>query len=410
MEFNSSVLPVDVFERLAELRTKPLIQNKVCPILDTEKIPCSLPKEQVPSVPPSVESQATHGVVPPLVEQNHIVVPHEVILINNNDPPKGDPLSSPSAVQDDPTRDDCSRVQYNYCPQCFLPMTVINSCEYRCTKCGLCLPYEACEAPDRDSIIFSDITMSSGHFGHSDHYYGTSSRSNTQHLAVLQHLCYNAKDYLGQGPSFPLDVLREAADQFHEWQKNVKEAIVDESGQVIGERKFVKRNSRKDEILATLIYSVGIKYNQARKEKDVAELMKLKTHGFSRGKSIISNLASRGKLELPDMTESSRGYICRYMGTLGIDEKYYDFVDDLVKRSDEQSIGMYSQIASKVAGAIWILSQNCGLGISAKAIEKATDGTRKNTFTKFCKAIMSNLAKFADIFTKYGVPLDSVAI
>lgn len=297
--------------------------------------------------------------------------------------------------------------QHNYCPDCKVPMELSGS-EYQCHACGLTQKNELecnngnSSIKDHDDTVSSSIRITTG-TNRGRFYNVQGDYTKTQRKAILTQLLQHQSRYTG--PAFPLNVLNATATQYNRIQKMITEDDLDENGKVRGQKKFVRRGSIKDEILAALLYFECIRENVVRKKKDIAVFMGLVTNGFSRGENILRNLEAEGKIELPDDNEPVSGYVDRYLEALNIDKpEYGQFIIALVEDSERRKIGVGSQISSKIVGAIWILINKCRLNITAQALEKATDNTKKNTFTKFSNIVLDNIRTFAPIFAMYGIP------
>ncbi|AMN83801.1 hypothetical protein D5b_00382 [Faustovirus] len=209
----------------------------------------------------------------------------------------------------------------------------------------------------------------------------------------------------------PKDVLESVAEKYNVIQKTSQISTQDNEGAEIT-KKFVKRGSIKDEILAALIYYECCRRGLTRKRKDIADFMKLPSQGFSRGEDILRNIINKEDIEIPADKKPTLDFTKRYLEMLGITEEKYEqydryknFIIELVNQSEAFHIGMHSQISSKVVGGIWILNVCCRLGIPASRIEDSTDNTRKNTWMKFCNEIKENYRIFLGVFSDYKVPM-----
>lgn len=297
--------------------------------------------------------------------------------------------------------DDSITDQYNYCPDCKVPMNLSGS-EYHCDHCGLSQQYVADGCKDHDETVSGSIRISTG--ANKGRFYNlTGDYTKTQKKFILEQLLQNQSGFTGN--AFPLNVLNAVATQYNNIQKLITEDDIDETGKVRGQKKFVRRGNIKDEVLAGLIYFECVREKLVRKKKDIAMFMKLPMNGFSRGEDILRNLQAEGKIDVPVDEEPIEGFVDRYLEELNLDNPNYSkFIIDLVNESERRKIGMNSQISSKVVGAIWILICKCGLKITAPALEKAADSTKKNTFTKFYKVVFDNINAFAQVFIRYNVP------
>jgi transcription initiation factor TFIIIB Brf1 subunit/transcription initiation factor TFIIB len=228
----------------------------------------------------------------------------------------------------------------------------------------------------------------------------------TQKRCIIDQLIALAAAY--KGPKIHMAILEKVASQYNDIQRNVREEYVDTKGD-IASHKFVRRDTVKDEILASLLYDACIKEGTVRKKKSIAEFMQLPTNGFARGAGIVRELVATEQICAEVVDEPIMGFVIRYMGQLDIDAKYRGFVCEMVETSEKLRIDTVSQVPSKIAGTIWILTVNCAMGITVKQIEAATDGTKKNTFRKFSRHVVENFRVFAPIFTMYDVPTDMKA-
>lgn len=291
--------------------------------------------------------------------------------------------------------------KYNFCPDCQIPMILAGS-DYQCEVCGRVQPFSGEGYKDTEEIVSGSIRITTGvNKGRFHNISGDYTK--TQMKIILDQLLQNQIGYTGA--AFQLNVLNAAATQYNRIQKYITEDDLDENGKVRGQKKFVRRGNIKDETLAGLIYFEGIREKLVRKKRDIAIFMKLPTYGFSRGEDILRNLQAEGKIDIPVDEEPIEGYVDRYMDGLGLDNPTYPkFVIDLVQESEDRKIGMNSQLSSKIVGAIWVLIDKCRLNITSVALEKATDNTKRNTFTKFYNVVLNNINVFAHIFIKHGIP------
>lgn len=291
---------------------------------------------------------------------------------------------------------------HNYCSDCNIPME-LSGTEYQCNLCGLTSRNETeGTIKDHDETVSANIRITTG--ANRGRFYNiTSDYTKTQKKMIIDQLLQHQVHYAG--PSFPINVLNATATQYNRIQKIITEDEIDENGIVTRQKKFVRRGGIKDEVLAGLIYFECIREKLVRKKKDIATFMGLVTNGFARGENILRNLEAEGKIEIPVDEEPIEGFIDRYLEALNLDDPNYSkFIIDIIVESEKKKIGMNSQISSKIVGAVWILINRCRLGISAQALEKAADNTKKNTFTKFYNIVFANMDVFGMIFDKYNIP------
>lgn len=294
---------------------------------------------------------------------------------------------------------DCSK--YNYCPDCVIPMGVSGS-EYQCGECGRVTEGAGDQIIDHDETTSNGIRITTG-ANKGRFYNNTGDYCKTQKKFILDQLNLNQHKY--NGLPFPQNILNSVAVQYNTIQKYITEDDISADGHVRGQKKFVRRGNIKDEVLAGLIYFECIREKLIRKKRDIAGYMRLPTFGFSRGEDILRNLQAEGKIDIPVDEEPLEGFIDRYIESLGISQKYSDFIIAIVEKSEQLKIGMNSQLSSKIVGALWIVITMCGLRITSKELEKSTDNTKKNTFVKFYKVVFLNIHLFRDIFVKEKIPI-----
>jgi ribosomal protein S27AE len=292
--------------------------------------------------------------------------------------------------------------KHNYCPDCAVPMRKSGP-EYQCTQCGLTQMNEVEEVKSLGEATPGHLRKTSGR-GRGKHYNVAPDYTKTQFKTVFTQLLQHQARY--SGPAISKNILQAAATQYNGIQKMVTEDEYDSYGTVCGQKKFVRRGTIKDEILGGLIFFEGLREGSVRRKKDIAIFMELATGGFSRGESILRNLAADGKIDLPIDAEPVTGFVDRYLEALELDDPTYGpFITGLVDTSERLKLGMNSQISSKIVGAIWVLIVKKRLPITAAALERATDNTKKNTFIKFYNLVSSSPRLFAPVFAAHGVPM-----
>ncbi len=291
--------------------------------------------------------------------------------------------------------------QHNYCSDCQLPMELAG-CEYSCPECGLTKFNEP--STNKNDVAPATIRVSTG-ASRGRYYNVAGDYTKAQRAVIYKQLTNQATLTQYKGPAIPTNVLNSVATKYNILQKTVTEDELDECGIACGKKKFVRRSSNKDEILAALIYFECNIKNVVRKKGDVAMFMGLQSRGFSRGEELLRDLKDEGKIDFDLAEESTRSFVEKYMEALNLENpKYNQFVIDLVEESDKRMIGMGSQLSSKIVGAIWIVIVKCKLAISDTMLEKAADNTKKNTFIKFYNIVLERINIFAHIFSKHGIP------
>jgi hypothetical protein len=289
----------------------------------------------------------------------------------------------------------CTRMDddQNKCPQCQSDM-YLDKCEYHCLCGYVCSLWVECE-PDKEDQMGGTIKLTSGNCKGRVYAINGTGPQLRKRVTMLQLIQNQSKSDI----NFPHDLFAAVANLYNTIQANYLEKC---------NKKFVHRGSIKDEILAALIKFECIKKKITRKNKDIAKFMQLQTTGFSRGEDIVRELHARGLIDII-VDEDPLIYVDRYLEALDLHndenyDRYRSFIIDIVSFSELIKIGMSSQISSKIVGCLWILINKCKLSITLEMLEKKTDDIGKNTYIKFYKLVLYEIAKFVHIFNMYKIP------
>lgn len=182
--------------------------------------------------------------------------------------------------------------------------------------------------------------------------------------------------------------------------------------------KFVRRGNIKDQILASLVYRLLKKKGLVRQRAEIAQIFGLEVTGFSTGESQVQELDKALNLDLiSDPMEELIDYASRYLkqleSTSGLNvynNRNLQFVIDIVMRAEVIKCGIHCYLYSRVAGAIYVLTLELGLGLKNRIIEAACDSCKKNTFERFRKIIMINQRYFQDLIEDFHDSLEDVPI
>lgn len=285
---------------------------------------------------------------------------------------------------------------YNYCIDCKTPMR-ISAEEYICETCGYTTPYNNVHT-DYTNTGSSSIKCSHG--AHKGRHYNMTPADYTkvQLKSTMDLLARNASEYTG--PSIPHDVLSASAQQYNRVQQLSQAQISLDSNR--DDKKFVSRGDIKDEIIAFFISNNCLKNNIWRKASDISKFMKL-PNGFSRGESIVRQLAAKGLIEIYQDEYGSEIFTNKYFESLGLDDDEigHKFVREIIDISYDHYICHESVIISRVVGAIWAYLRKRYPKITCEMLEAAADGTKKTTFMKFYNAIFE-YDVFQPVYIKYG--------
>jgi hypothetical protein len=311
----------------------------------------------------------------------------------------GDEFFNELQAQSHLGRGKAPQLQYNYCVECSLPMELMSN-EYHCKYCGLTRVNDSELGKSLADVTSNMVTGSAG----TRYYSVTNDYTRTQYKMILDQLTAYEKQYTGS--SIPKNVIEATAKAYNSIQREVTDTVYDKEGNIKGDKAFVRRAAQKNRVLAAILYYECIRHKCFRKKREIANFMGLKTDGFAKGEDLIRDLVDSGQIDLHIDDETVEVFVDRFMDALNItNQQYYDFVVALVNKSEECNICMNSQLSSKVVGAIWVLIQKYKLPITINELEKATNSTKKSTFTKFSNSVTADKSVFAGIFRQFGIPV-----
>ena len=298
--------------------------------------------------------------------------------------------------------DPAEIVSIGQCPECKKSMIVVSTTEYLC-ECG---HWE--DGFEKEPVVHGDGGGSlrvQGN-GKTRYYNASGDYSTLQKKTLEDHLAQRVALY--KGTPFPKNVIASAISKYNCVQKNIKQEIINPATGVIEQKKFVRRGSIKDEMLAALIYYEGIRAGITRKKPDVAALMGLQTSGFSHGEDIVRTLVAQQIIDLPIDLETPEGYVVRYLELLGIDPRWTGFVIEMYEVSERVRIGYQTLMTTKLVAFIWLINEQAKLGFTKEIVERSCDNIRGNTFMKFYAVIWTYLPVFARTMKTYGLSWDRV--
>lgn len=271
------------------------------------------------------------------------------------------------------------------------------------------------------------------------HYYHQASIADTNNTDELQTRDASGNVHKSRTRSSDYRAIQIQANKFKlitandNWAKEtgrdkIHEEILDEAAKLYSSLqtayyglrgvKFVRRGNIKDQILASLVYRLLKKKGLVRQRAEIAQIFGLEVTGFSTGESQVQELDKALNLDLiSDPMEELIDYATRYLMRLGLtsgldvyNNKNLQFVIDIVMRAEVIKCGIHCYLYSRVAGAIYVLTLELGLGLKNKIIETACDSCKKNTFERFRKILMINQKYFKDIIETFHVASEDVPI
>lgn len=291
------------------------------------------------------------------------------------------------------------------CPNCGSVLTFMMDGS-ECSGCGIIINKEISAKSTRDS---SAIKVN---IGGNRNVFCTVSYHTTQKKYIKEELeTLNENSIKRGGMRIPPNIIEDVAEVFNQMQ-TVKIVNKKKPGE---EKKFVIRQKIKYAVLGTILLYKCREHALPYRENNIKRFMGI-YGGLSRGQAIVRYFVFSGKINsLQVNIDTSEDYVDRFLRLLKLmdhsnpipserSQRYKMFVLSLVKDATAKKVGHDSTVISKIVGTIWLLICRENLNISSAEVETAVQKVRKNTFTRFSKAIDRNILMFIDIFDKYKIP------
>jgi transcription initiation factor TFIIIB Brf1 subunit/transcription initiation factor TFIIB len=208
-------------------------------------------------------------------------------------------------------------------------------------------------------------------------------RSNTTRKQLNR---YNAQS---NHIKLPIFVLKEAAGLYKEFQKHTK----------------VKRGKGRLGVLGACLSFICDKHKLSKQPKEIANFLEIEEAYLSKGDKLLRKAHADGFIDILVHYDPTDSYVERYFAVLDIDEKYKDFILEIIERSlnkDMKGLNR-SRINTQCIGAIYALKIQLNLPFTIKEI---TESCRisKTTFMRYYDFLMKNTKKLNPICKKHGIP------
>lgn len=256
-----------------------------------------------------------------------------------------------------------------------------------CPNCGI---MRVCETVDMSEQGNAKVRMKRA--GGSRVYNISQENSQSQLATLVEEFTARHREY--KGPAIPAMITARVARAYNDLQKLTANGIICAS----------YRGSVKGQILAAMIYFMCLRNGISRTKKEVKEFMGLEHNsGIAQGEKLVRKLHALGYIDIVT-DESAMTMALRFLEALSIPNGA-EFIAGCVNVADKNFICTTCQLASKVAGALWVYVRYSRLRISDEEIE-AKVTTRKSTFIKFAAAILSRdyFELFLPVFEENNVP------
>jgi len=146
-----------------------------------------------------------------------------------------------------------------------------------------------------------------------------------------------------------------------------------------------RRNNVLKQIIAASLFKAAAESTYAVKRSQIAKYMGITSMPL--GESILDDMNRDGNIVLTQNVDFVSGYLSGWCANLLVPDKH---------------IGSDSKLASKCAGALWLMVLALGVKVKDDEIDEMCD-IRKPTFLKYCKQIDMYKSHFVKAFADHGL-------
>lgn len=177
----------------------------------------------------------------------------------------------------------------------------------------------------------------------------------------------------------------------------------------IKEHGYVYRKDGKKGVLSACLYYACYANGISKPPSEIAQFCGIEERFHSLGDRILRELNEKGVITIPNKVNPICDYIDRYMELLGIDNKYKQFVIDLIDRADKKNIHILhdSKNNTKCVGAIYMLIdriKSLRIKISHQKIEEEC-GISKTTFIRYYNNLCAHYKILRTVFKQHHIPM-----
>lgn len=292
---------------------------------------------------------------------------------------------------DDETCED----KYKICNDCDKQMTVGINNVYVCSDCGviknIITNNDSYESSITNYNTNNTFYMPIKCVGPQSYSYQKCIRNNTSEYKKIQETNIKKKIYHFNYNHTKINI-----------PKNIISAAIDQYKKIRNSHK-VYRGDILNGIICGLIYYECLKESIAVKPKDIATWANISESNMSKGDKIIKILQDDKVLVLPYSDNIDRTFIKTYLIKLNIDDKYLEFLYDIL-----QCINMYkicninSRMSTKTAGLIYLIVKCENMPITIDNISTEF-GICVTTFKTYYNNIIKRANLLTHIFEEYEI-------
>jgi transcription initiation factor TFIIIB Brf1 subunit/transcription initiation factor TFIIB len=289
-----------------------------------------------------------------------------------------------------------TEVNWKTCTECMERMYPMKS-SYRCLRCG------------RDVSMFEQEPEFSTTIA--DNYNSNTTCSVSIKITGKNSYKYH-KALLRTSSDYSKVQSTNTNKQLHRFNSQCSEgklpiSILKESAELYGtiqQHNIVRRGRGRVGVLGACISFVCDMHGITKKPKEIASFLQIEEAYLSKGDKLLRRLHAESKIDIPVYHNPKNAYIIQYFEALQIDNKYKNFVSDIVDRASQvDMVGENnSRTSTKCAGVIYLLKVAESLTFSKSDIMRYCH-ISKSTFIRYYDFLFRNKKKLKPIFIEYKV-------
>lgn len=290
-------------------------------------------------------------------------------------------------------------VDYTVCSNCNVKGTAENG-RIKCRGCGLVTKIydddnKFSASIEKDYNVSKNSFMSFNIVGKNSYCYQRSFLKTCANYPSFREN-NNRKDmydnnYQHTGKKIPKNAIKLAIELFSEIKK----------------QGFVYRGNGKKGVLGACLFYACVIHGITKTPREIASVINIEERFLSQGDRIVQEHNENGVICIPTILRPLRDYVNQYFPTLGISDKYKQFVIDVIERAEKKNVHIKndSRTTTKCIGAIYMLITRVKKfkHITKDKIVKECS-ISKSTFIRYYNLLMSNYKIIKPVFKKHRIP------
>lgn len=294
------------------------------------------------------------------------------------------------------------KIDYNICPLCKIPGK-INDTLIICEKCGMERMWDPHSNDVYSATVDQNYNTTNNSFmafsivGQGGYCYNRSLLKTCADYSVYRNSS-NKKDiinriYQYEGNKPPMNIINGTAELFDQ----------------IKNKGYVYRGDGKLGVIAACLYYVSIEHNLTRTPKEICQIFGIDEKFLSQGDRILQELNELGVINIQTNHKPLNDYLNIFLPALGIDEKYKQFIIDVIQRAERKHLHIRneSRLTTKIIGVIYLLTVRVKElnHIKKNTISEECNKISKATFIRYYTLICENYKIMKKPFRKHKIPM-----